>query len=119
MCAVVLICLAFWLTAIMLAARRPGFAHVRPEKMHAGVRGGRHLATGGRSVSPTRDAPVTWSAEGDARPLASAADDAAALDNTGVVPLPRTPGTRTAEPASAAAGPPSPRVSEDQEVLRP
>jgi hypothetical protein len=32
--AVVLICPAFWLTAIMLAARRPGFAHVRPEKMH-------------------------------------------------------------------------------------
>jgi hypothetical protein len=51
---VIMICLVVQLGVIALAARRPYFQHPRREAMPTGVRGGRHIAVGGRSVAPNR-----------------------------------------------------------------
>jgi hypothetical protein len=130
MSVVVVLCLAFWLTAVMVAARRPGFSRVRPEKMPTGVRGGRHLATGGRSVGPTRTASVMVAgsltaaaaaaarrpaAVGDLEPAdgAGARGGVSAWDGVGGVPRPRTDLTPAAEPVTADGNPaevPGPRV---------
>jgi len=139
MSVVVVLCLAFWLTAVMVAARQPGFSRVRSEKMPTGVRGGRHVAVGGRSVGPTRTALVAAAAAdllsasaSDAGEAASAiaTDGAVAADGTmeatTAVPRPRTDQTRPAEPVVAAepvapaagspTGVPGPRADQDQQV---
>jgi hypothetical protein len=54
---VVVLSLAVWLTAIGRAARRPHFKHPQQDQQHGLVHGGTHVG-GGRSVMPTRDAPV-------------------------------------------------------------
>lgn len=56
-CGVVVVALAVWLVTIALAARRPGRQHPQRDRMRGLVQGGQHVG-GGRSVAPTRDAPV-------------------------------------------------------------
>jgi hypothetical protein len=56
-CVVVVVSLAVWLTTIALAARRPAQEHPRRDQTRGLVQGGHHVG-GGRSVGPTRDAPV-------------------------------------------------------------
>ena len=56
---IVAVCsLCFMLIAVNLAARQPGAGRGRHERMEAGVRGGRHIAVGGRSVAPSRETSV-------------------------------------------------------------
>src|SRR5947207_15076022 len=57
MCAVIVAGLVIWLVAVALAARHPGQEHPRHESLRGLVQGGQHVG-GGRSVAPTRDAPV-------------------------------------------------------------
>ncbi len=57
MCAVIVLSLAVWLSAIALAQRTPYFRHAHPEARRGRVQGGTHTG-GGRSVAPRRDAPV-------------------------------------------------------------
>ena len=54
---VVVVCLAVWLGSVALAARRPAREHPQHDPMRGLVQGGQHVG-GGRSVAPTRDAPV-------------------------------------------------------------
>jgi hypothetical protein len=54
---VVVVALAVWLTTVALAARRPGQEHPQHDQVRGLVQGGQHVG-GGRSVAPTRDAPV-------------------------------------------------------------
>jgi cytoskeletal protein RodZ len=54
---VVVLGLAVWLAMIARAARRPAQAHPQHDPMRGLVQGGQHVG-GGRSVAPTRDAPV-------------------------------------------------------------
>ena len=56
-CAVVVVSLAVWLTTVALAARRPAQEHPKRDQIRGLVQGGQHVG-GGRSVAPTRDAPV-------------------------------------------------------------
>jgi hypothetical protein len=53
-------CLAFWLGAVTLADRHPYVRNPRIPDMPGPVLGGTHLAEGGRSVSPDRDAPAVF-----------------------------------------------------------
>ena len=54
---VVVVALALMLTLIARAARRPAQEHPQHDPMRGLVQGGQHVG-GGRSVAPTRDAPV-------------------------------------------------------------
>jgi len=54
---VIVLALAAWLVGVALAARRPGQDHPKREPLRGLVQGGQHVG-GGRSVAPTRDAPV-------------------------------------------------------------
>jgi uncharacterized membrane-anchored protein len=56
-CVVIVVALAVWLGMVALAARRPHSQNPRREPMRGLVQGGQHVG-GGRSVAPTRDAPV-------------------------------------------------------------
>jgi hypothetical protein len=56
-CVVIVLALAIWLGAVALAARRRYVRNPKRERMGSVVQGGRHMG-GGRSVMPTRDAPV-------------------------------------------------------------
>jgi hypothetical protein len=56
-CVVIVLALAIWLGAVALAARRPHPRNPKRERMRGVVQGGQHMG-GGRSVMPTRDAPV-------------------------------------------------------------
>jgi hypothetical protein len=55
MCIVIVLCLTTFLTLVMVASRQPSNKHEARVRMPAGVRGGRHVAVGGRSVAPNRD----------------------------------------------------------------
>ena len=56
-CVVIVVSLAVWLISVALAARRPGQEHPKQDQIRGVVQGGQHVG-GGRSVAPTRDAPV-------------------------------------------------------------
>lgn len=56
-CAVAVVCLAFWLAMVAWADRNPVGRGRRMPDMRGPVLGGMHVAGGGRSVSPNRDAP--------------------------------------------------------------
>jgi hypothetical protein len=58
MCAVIVISLAVWLTAVLMADRTPYFRHTSGEHRRGSVTGGTHTAGGGRSVMPPRDEPA-------------------------------------------------------------
>ena len=47
-----------WVAVVFLAARRPYAKNRSLPRMQSQVLGGMHEAEGGRSVAPTRDAPV-------------------------------------------------------------
>lgn len=49
--------LVVWLVTVALAARRPHQEHPQRDQIRGLVQGGQHVG-GGRSVAPTRDAPV-------------------------------------------------------------
>ena len=49
--------LIVWLITMVLAARRPGQDNPKQDNARGLVQGGQHVG-GGRSVAPTRDAPV-------------------------------------------------------------
>ena len=57
-CIVALGCLVFWLGAIAVADKYPFWRHWQPQDMPGPVLGGIHVAEGGRSVAPNRDAPA-------------------------------------------------------------
>lgn len=73
-CVVVVAALAAWLLLIRRAADHPGQEHPKRDPLHGLVQGGQHVG-GGRSVMPTRDAPVP---EGGGDPPSAQAEDAAA-----------------------------------------
>jgi hypothetical protein len=56
-CVVGVIALVTWVVVVRLAARRPHEPNPRRGQMRGVVQGGMHVG-GGRSVAPTRDAPV-------------------------------------------------------------
>jgi len=59
---VMVACLVFWLGAVVMADRHPYVRHPQIPEMPGPVLGGTHLAEGGRSVSPDRDAPAVFTA---------------------------------------------------------
>ena len=56
-CVVVVVGLAAWLLLVRRAADHPAQEHPQHDQQHGLVQGGKHIG-GGRSVAPTRDAPV-------------------------------------------------------------
>jgi hypothetical protein len=54
---IVVLGLALWLAMVARATRRPAQEHPQHDPMRGLVQGGQHVG-GGRSVAPTRDAPV-------------------------------------------------------------
>ena len=54
---IVVLGLALWLAMVARAARHPAEERPRDDPMRGLVQGGQHVG-GGRSVAPTRDAPV-------------------------------------------------------------
>jgi hypothetical protein len=119
-CAVMVGCLAFWLGAVTLADRHPYVRNPRIPDMPGPVLGGTHLAEGGRSVAPERDAPAFFtdvevteltSPAGTARPgrplvpeqreteeLAASAQEARPQPPTAVPPaMPAMPAQRTGD----------------------
>jgi hypothetical protein len=83
-CVVVVAGLAVWLTTVALAARRPHQEHAQRDQVRGVVQGGQHVG-GGRSVAPTRDAPVP---EGGGDPPSAQEQEAA---NAGRRPASGTP----------------------------
>jgi hypothetical protein len=69
---VIVVTLAIWLGTVALAAHRPGQEHPQREPLRGLVQGGQHVG-GGRSVAPTRDAPVP---EGGGNPPSVEEEDA-------------------------------------------
>ncbi len=59
-CVVAVGCLAFWLGALAVADRNPYWRHWRNPDMPGPALGGTHVAEGGRSVSPDREAPAVF-----------------------------------------------------------
>ncbi len=55
---VAVVLLAFWLIMVMVYANRPDPRHRRLADMPGPVLGGIHMAAGGRSVAPNREAPA-------------------------------------------------------------
>ncbi len=72
-CVVIVLALAIWLGTVAIAARRPYSRNPEREGMRGLVQGGQHVG-GGRSVAPTRDAPVP---EGGGNPPTPEEEDAA------------------------------------------
>lgn len=73
LCVVIVVGLAIWLVMVARAARRPGQEHPKRDPLRGVVQGGQHVG-GGRSVAPTRDAPVP---EGGGNPPSVEEEDAA------------------------------------------
>ncbi len=78
--------LAFWLGAVAWADMHPRVRHRLTPTMPGPVLGGMHVAEGGRSVSPNRDAPAVFTE-----------------------PVPGVPAQRAGEPEPAAGAPPAAR----------
>ena len=72
-CVVAVLALAIWLLLVRRAADHPGQEHPKRDPMRGLVQGGQHVG-GGRSVAPTRDAPVP---EGGGNPPSVEEEDAA------------------------------------------
>jgi hypothetical protein len=90
-------CLAFWLGAVVMADRHPYVRHPQVPDMPGPVLGGTHLAEGGRSVAPDRDAPAVFT---DAEVTELTSPVVAGQEQ----PVrPQVPGQRGAETLSASA----------------
>jgi|HubBroStandDraft_2_1064218.scaffolds.fasta_scaffold780645_1 hypothetical protein len=72
-CVVAVLALGIWLLLVRRAADHPGQEHPKRDPMRGLVQGGQHVG-GGRSVAPTRDAPVP---EGGGNPPSVEEEDAA------------------------------------------
>jgi hypothetical protein len=110
-CVVAVVCLAFWLTAIMVASRGPRTPRRDSAALPGSVLGGTHLAAGGRSVAPNRDAaavsvgpPVPAQLAPDAREATRAAPPSIPGQRQGASPEPEA-----ASPHAAAPAVPAPR----------
>jgi hypothetical protein len=90
-CVVAVGCLAFWLIAIAAADRSPYWRHWQRTDVPGSVLGGIHMAEGGRSVAPNRDAPALVIGPGLELPAQRGGEPAAA-------------GQATPAAASGAAG---------------
>jgi len=105
-CIVALGCLIFWLGAIAVADKYPFWRHWQAQEMPGPVLGGIHAAAGGRSVSPSRDAPAVFTeplevpAQQGTEAAPAAAGDAATA--TAALPVQR-PGTAD-HPERSATG---------------
>ena len=99
-------CLAFWLGAVTLADRHPYVRNPRIPDMPGPVLGGTHLAEGGRSVAPERDAPAFFT-DAEVTELASPVAASPAR------PAPLVPEQRETEapPASAQEAGPQPTTA--------
>ena len=93
---VMVACLAFWLGAVVMADRHPYVRHPQIPEMTGPVLGGTHLAEGGRSVSPDRDAPAVFT---DAEVTELTSSVMADPERPGGPPVPEQRGTE-ALPAS-------------------
>jgi len=97
-------CLAFWLGAVTLADRHPYVRNPRIPDMPGPVLGGTHLAEGGRSVAPERDAPAFFTddevTELSAPAAAGAAPHGGPLvpEQRGTEPLPASGSAQEARP---------------------
>jgi len=87
---VMVACLVFWLGAVVLADRHPYVRHPQIPEMPGPVLGGVHLAEGGRSVSPDRDAPAVFT---DAEVTELTSPVMADLERPGGAPVPEQRGT--------------------------
>jgi hypothetical protein len=58
-CVIIAASIGAWVAVVFLAARRPYAKNRSLPRMQSQVLGGMHEAESGRSVAPTRDAPVT------------------------------------------------------------
>ena len=86
------LCLAFWLGAVAWADMHPRVRHRQVPEMPGPVLGGIHVAEGGRSVAPNRDAPAAFDEPRPDVPAqrSEAAEPAGTPEPTGrVVPGPR------------------------------
>jgi hypothetical protein len=125
LCIVAVLCMAFYLTAVLLAARQPGSGNARPENMATGVHGGRHLAVGGRSVAPNRDTlaiPTAETAESAESGESAESAESAESGETAEVPQPRAagqPATVPATPQPEAAVPAQPPAAPFQAPAAP
>jgi hypothetical protein len=106
MCVIILGCLAFWLAAVYLAARNPGHRN-GGTAMKGPVQGGRHIAVGGRSVSPDRYqlATETGVADTDAVGAAAGAADDGSWQGPSIPRPARDRDTTVAMPAQRAESP--------------
>jgi len=101
-------CLAFWLGAIVMADRHPYVRRPQIPDMPGPVLGGTHLAEGGRSVAPDRDAPAVFT---DAEVTELTSPVVAGPERAGRPPVPDQRGTET-RPASAQQARAQPHVAE-------
>jgi hypothetical protein len=97
--------LAFWLAMVMIYANRPDPRNRPVAELPGPVLGGIHMAAGGRSVSPTRDAPAMFEDEtleqGGAPP--DAAQPQVPAQRAAGTPTEPIPAQRTASGDSAPA----------------
>jgi hypothetical protein len=110
-CVVAVACLAFWLTAVMVAAQGRRVPRRDGMTLPGSVLGGTHVAAGGRSVAPNRDTAavaVGTSARAEAGASAPGEAGASAPGQTHVPP--RIPSQREV-PAQQGVDPaPGPAV---------
>jgi hypothetical protein len=92
--AVVVVCLASWLILVRFADDHPRYKMTRKPRMTGPVLGGMHLAEGGRSVAPNRDAPAEFT-EAEARAMSHFAEPGLPVP----MPVQRTATTRPSVPS--------------------
>lgn len=112
--------LVFWLAVVAIASRKPGASGRPPRGPGAGgsVLGGTHVAAGGRSVAPNRDAPATLAgAEPDA--AQDAAPGAAVPPRQRTAEEPAAPPREPAPPTEPAAPPGRARVPRQRPATTP
>jgi hypothetical protein len=110
-------CLAFWLTMINWADRNPLYKHRQVPDMPGPVLGGIHLAAGGRSVAPSREAPAVLTDEEEEVEEEYREYEMAGASQAGGTPAegrPFVPGQRDAQPQQAPTLPAQPQAPAEQ-----
>jgi hypothetical protein len=124
--AVVVVCLASWLILVRFADDHPRYKMTRKPRMTGPVLGGMHLAEGGRSVAPNRDAPAEFT-EAEARAMSHFAEPGLPVPTQRTpttrpsipsqpLPLRQPSGTRQPRGASQPPGPPGPRLPDPRDA---
>jgi hypothetical protein len=98
---VVVLCMATWLSAVAIAARRPYWKHSAKRPMIGPVVGAIHYADGGRSVAPDREAPPVFTTQEE---LDISRRASGRVTTRPQIPGQPVPGQRTPVSASAGAG---------------